>query len=55
MVLRGFEFSAVQFRWDSNAYGSVVWFMLGMHALHLLVLTSEAVLLLIWTFTRELT
>ncbi len=53
MVLRGFEFSAVYFRWDSNAYGSVVWFMLGMHAMHLLVLTSEAVLLMIWIFTRE--
>lgn len=53
MVLRGFEFSAVQFRWDSNAYGSVVWFVLGMHALHLLVLTSETLLLLIWIRGRE--
>src|ERR1041384_7337986 len=31
LVLRSFEYSAVYFRWDSNAYGSVVWFMLGMH------------------------
>ena len=53
VVLRGFEFSAVYFRWDSNAYGSVVWFMLGMHMLHLLVLTTEAILLMIWIFTRE--
>lgn len=53
MVLRGFEFSAVQFRWDSNAYGSIVWFVLGMHALHLLVLTSETLLLLIWIIRRE--
>jgi len=53
VVLRGFEFSAVYFRWDSNAYGSVVWFMLGMHMMHLLVLTSEAMLLTIWIFTRE--
>jgi heme/copper-type cytochrome/quinol oxidase subunit 3 len=53
MVLRSFEFSAMQFRWDSNAYGSVVWFMLGMHALHLLVLTSETLLLLIWIRRRE--
>ncbi|HKS09545.1 MAG TPA: cytochrome c oxidase subunit 3 [Pyrinomonadaceae bacterium] len=53
MVLRSFELFAVQFRWDSNAYGSVVWFMLGMHALHLLVLTSETLLLLIWIFRRE--
>ena len=53
IVLRSFEFSAVYFRWDSNAYGSVVWFLLGMHMLHLLVLTTEAVLLAIWIFTRE--
>ena len=53
IVLRGFEFSAMQFRWDSNAYGSVVWFILGMHMMHLLVLTTETALLMIWTFTRE--
>jgi cytochrome c oxidase subunit 3 len=53
MVLRSFEFSAVYFRWDSNAYGSAVWFLLGMHMLHLLVLTSETVLLAIWILTRE--
>ena len=53
IVLRSFEFSAVYFRWDSNAYGSVVWFLLGMHMMHLLVLTTEAVLLAIWIFTRE--
>jgi heme/copper-type cytochrome/quinol oxidase subunit 3 len=53
IVLRSFEFSAVYFRWDSNAYGSVVWFMLGMHMLHLLVLTTESILLLVWILTRE--
>jgi heme/copper-type cytochrome/quinol oxidase subunit 3 len=53
VVLRGFEFSAMYFRWDSNAYGSIVWFMLGMHMLHLIVMTIEAVLLAIWIFTRE--
>jgi len=53
IVLRGFEFSAVYFRWDSNAYGSIVWFMLGMHMLHLMILTTETVLLTIWIFKRE--
>jgi cytochrome c oxidase subunit III len=53
MVLRSFEFSAVYFRWDSNAYGSAVWFLLGMHMLHLLVLTSETILLAVWILTRE--
>jgi cytochrome c oxidase subunit 1/cytochrome c oxidase subunit I+III len=53
LVLRGFEYSAVYFRWDSNAYGSIVWFMLGMHMLHLMILTTETVLLAIWIFRRE--
>jgi cytochrome c oxidase subunit III len=53
LVLRGFEFSAVYFRWDSNAYGSIVWFLLGMHMMHLTVLTIEAILLTIWIFKRE--
>jgi cytochrome c oxidase subunit III len=53
LVLRSFEYAAVYFRWDSNAYGSIVWFVLGMHNLHLAVLTTEAVLLTIWVFTRE--
>jgi heme/copper-type cytochrome/quinol oxidase subunit 3 len=53
IVLRGFEFSAIYFRWDSNAYGSIVWFLLGMHLLHLTVMTVEAIMLAIWIFTRE--
>jgi heme/copper-type cytochrome/quinol oxidase subunit 3 len=53
LVLRSFEYSAVYFRWDSNAYGSVVWFMLGMHMLHLMILTTETVLLTVWVFNRE--
>ena len=53
IVFRSFEFPAVKFRWDSNAYGSVVWFLLGMHLAHLITLTLETVLLTIWAFTRE--
>ena len=53
IALRAFEFPAVKFRWDSNAYGSVVWFLLGMHLFHLVTLTLETVLLTIWVFVRE--
>jgi heme/copper-type cytochrome/quinol oxidase subunit 3 len=53
IVLRCFEFGAVKFRWDSNAYGSIVWFILGMHMLHLVTLTCETLLLTGWSFTRE--
>jgi heme/copper-type cytochrome/quinol oxidase subunit 3 len=53
IALRSFEFAAVKFRWDSNAYGSIVWFLLGLHLLHLVTLTCETVLLTIWSFVRE--
>ena len=52
IILRSFEFSAVKFYWDSNAYGSAVWFILGMHMLHLITLSSETLLLTIWSFAR---
>jgi heme/copper-type cytochrome/quinol oxidase subunit 3 len=35
------EFHGTQFRWDDNAYASVVWGILVMHLIHLLVGTSE--------------
>jgi cytochrome c oxidase subunit III len=53
IALRSFEFSAVKFRWDSNGYGSIVWFLLGMHLAHLLTLILETVLLTLWAFLRE--
>jgi heme/copper-type cytochrome/quinol oxidase subunit 3 len=53
VILRSFEFGAVKFRWDSNAYGSIVWFILGLHMLHLVTLTCETVLLTVWAFVRE--
>lgn len=35
LVVRGFEFAALNTWWDSNAYGSVVWVLLGLHTAHL--------------------
>ncbi|MBI2769819.1 MAG: cytochrome c oxidase subunit 3 [Burkholderiales bacterium] len=35
LVLRVFEFRALNTGWDSNAYGSIVWTLLGLHTLHL--------------------
>jgi heme/copper-type cytochrome/quinol oxidase subunit 3 len=44
-VLRVLEFHAMHCRWDSHAYGSVVWTILGMHAGHLVASTIENALL----------
>lgn len=33
-IVRFLEFSALNVRWDENAYGSVVWTLLGFHTVH---------------------
>jgi cytochrome c oxidase subunit 3 len=45
--LRALQFAgALGCRWDSNAYGSVVWTLLGMHAAHVVTSTLENALLM---------
>jgi len=51
LVLRGFEFAALNTRWDSNAYGSVVWVLLGLHTVHLLTDTYDTAVLDVLLFT----
>jgi cytochrome c oxidase subunit 3 len=34
LVLRAFEFTALNVRWDTNAYGSAVWMLLSLHTMH---------------------
>jgi heme/copper-type cytochrome/quinol oxidase subunit 3 len=34
-VVRAFEFTTLNVRWDTNAYGSVVWLLLGLHTTHI--------------------
>ncbi|HZQ62196.1 MAG TPA: cytochrome c oxidase subunit 3 [Casimicrobiaceae bacterium] len=35
LIVRIFEFKSLNCRWDTNAYGSIVWMLLGLHTLHL--------------------
>jgi len=34
LVLRAFEFTTLNCRWDDSAYGSIVWVLLAMHTIH---------------------
>lgn len=36
LVIRIFEFRSLNVGWDTNAYGSVLWLILGLHTAHLL-------------------
>lgn len=53
LVVRGFEFAALNVRWDQNAYGSMVWLMLGLHTLHLATDWGDTLVLTALMFTRH--
>jgi cytochrome c oxidase subunit III len=54
IALRFREFAAIRFRWDDNAYASVVWTTVAMHLLHLFVGTLECVIMLAWVLVKGL-
>jgi heme/copper-type cytochrome/quinol oxidase subunit 3 len=51
--IRGWEFAQLNVRWDSNAYGSIVWFILGLHATHLITDLGDTLVLAALMFTRH--
>ena len=53
-VIRGFEFAALNVRWDSSAYGSVVWLLLGLHTTHILTDLLDTIVLTVLFFTGPL-
>lgn len=52
IVVRYYEFDALHFKWNENAYGSAAWMILGLHMFHLIVLFCEDVCLTAWVFAR---
>lgn len=54
LVVRVFEFGALNTRWDSNAYGSVVWMLLALHTTHLVTDTIDTAVLAALMFTGPL-
>jgi heme/copper-type cytochrome/quinol oxidase subunit 3 len=53
LAIRGFEFGAMNTRWDSSAYGSVLWLLLGLHTTHLLTDVGDTLVLTALMFTRH--
>jgi cytochrome c oxidase subunit 3 len=52
-AVRFLEFSHLNVRWDANAYGSVTWFLLGLHTTHVLTdFLDSAVLTAVMCFGR---
>lgn len=53
LIVRIWEFPALNVSWDSNAYGSVVWLVLGLHTLHMLTDVMDTLVLTAVMFTRH--
>jgi heme/copper-type cytochrome/quinol oxidase subunit 3 len=48
------EFSSLHYRWDANAYASIVWTLLGVHMMHLMIGTGELIILGTWLLVKGL-
>jgi cytochrome c oxidase subunit III len=53
LVVRAFEFSALNVNWDTNAYGSIVWTLLGLHTTHIITDLGDTLVLAALMLTRR--
>ncbi len=51
--IRIMEFTVLHVRWDQNAYGSILWVILGLHTLHLVTDLGDTIVLTVLMFTRH--
>jgi cytochrome c oxidase subunit 3 len=51
LVLRYYEFTRLNMRWDDNVYGSVLWTLLGLHTTHLVTDVGETIYMTVLFFT----
>jgi heme/copper-type cytochrome/quinol oxidase subunit 3 len=50
-IVRVFEFSQLNVLWNENAYGSIVWFVLGLHTTHIVTDFLDSSVLAVLMFT----
>jgi cytochrome c oxidase subunit 3 len=53
-IVRALEFATLNVRWDSNAYGSVVWLLLGLHTTHIVTDLIDTIVLTVLFYTGPL-
>ncbi len=55
VVLRAFEYPALNCRWDDNAYASITWVLLSMHTIHIATDVVDGAVLLALLFIGPVT
>jgi heme/copper-type cytochrome/quinol oxidase subunit 3 len=51
--IRAWEFAWLNIRWNENAYASILWVVLGLHAVHLITDVGDTLVLTALMFTRH--
>lgn len=54
IVVRAMEFTALNVWWDENAYGSIVWTLLGLHTAHIVTDVADTLVLAVLMLTGPL-
>ncbi len=52
LAVRVLEFGALHVSWDSNAYGSVIWTLMGLHTAHMVTDVIDTIVLAVLMHTR---
>jgi cytochrome c oxidase subunit III len=55
LVVRGFEFGALNTSWDGNAYGSIVWALIALHTLHTATDVYDSAVLTVMAYRKRMT
>lgn len=55
LVLRALEFTALDVRWDTNAYGSIVWVLLALHTVYMATDVFDSGMLAVMSFRKQMT
>lgn len=55
LAIRAYEFANLNVKWDENAYGSILWVILGLHTTHLATDVGDTIVLAVLMFTRHAT
>jgi cytochrome c oxidase subunit III len=55
VILRAFEYPALNCRWDDNAYASITWLLLSLHTVHIATDVVDSAVLVVLAFIGPMT
>ena len=54
VIVRAYEYTALNCRWADNAYGSIVWVLISLHTIHVATDVTDSAVLLVMASTKPM-